>query len=97
MRNNDCLHCQLNDTLDMYSEHKHRTTGNRVNVDDNIAALLECAAELIAMYDDAKTRKYVVKRSQNLLASMVRKFRAEGRYPGGPGQSAANLNMPTGH
>jgi hypothetical protein len=48
----------------------------------------------IAIYDDAKTRKYLVKRSQDLLASMARKFRAEGRYPGGPGQGAANLNMP---
>jgi hypothetical protein len=49
------------------------------------------------MYDDAKTRKFVVKRSQNLLAGMVRMFRADGRYPGGPGQGAANLIMRTEH
>jgi hypothetical protein len=45
MRNNDCLHCQLNDTLDMYSN-KHRTTGNGVNVDDNRgSAGVRCRAD----------------------------------------------------
>jgi hypothetical protein len=49
-----------------------------------IAAPLECAAELIAVYDDSKTRKYVVKRSQNLLAGMSGSSAPKAAIPAAP-------------
>jgi hypothetical protein len=82
-----CLHCVINRAMDHYSERSHLETGNPVNVDDSIGHLMECAAELIAMYDDAKLRKFVAKRTCDILTSLVRKKRSEGCYPGGPGQT----------
>lgn len=81
-----CLHCVLNQTMDDYNAHMHEKTGQPVNVDHNISDLMGVAAELIAMYDDAKVRKFVMKRAQDELARLVREKRAAGVYPGGPGQ-----------
>ena len=80
-----CLHCILNRAMDTYNEAQHRITGQRVNTDDNIDDLIACVAELIAMYDDAKVRKFVAKREASKLIGRVRHFREIGRYPGGPG------------
>jgi hypothetical protein len=71
--------------MDQYNERQHLETGEPVIIDENIADLMACAAELIAMIDDAKARKFVLKRTQDQLAQLTRERRAEGRYPGGPG------------
>jgi hypothetical protein len=73
--------------MDDYNEHLHTTTGEPVSVDRNIADLMACAAELIAMYSDGKERKHVLKEAQAELARLTRERRATGRYPGGPGQT----------
>lgn len=88
--NRDCLHCALNRLMDEHAERKHLETGEPVNVDDTIDDLIACTAELIAFYDDAKVRRYVAKRTAELLVKRVRHFREIGRYPGGPGQSGGH-------
>jgi hypothetical protein len=70
--------------MDERAERIHLETGQPVNIDDSIAALMHCAAQLIAMYDEAKLRKFVMKRAQDQLAKMVREARETGVYPGGP-------------
>ena len=79
-----CLHCILNQAMDTYGEAQHRMTGQKVNIDDNIDDLIACVAELIALYDDTKVRKFVAKREADKLLGRVRYFRKIGRYPGGP-------------
>jgi hypothetical protein len=81
----DCLHCLLNHVIDERSERLHMATGQPVNVDDNVVSLLECAAEQVAMYGDAKTRKFVAKKMAERFLALVRECRETGRYPGGPG------------
>lgn len=83
--NEECLHCLLNSTMDAYHERVHMSSGRQANVDVTIDHLMACAAELIAMYGDAKTRKFVAKREAEKLVRYVRQFREEGRYPGGFG------------
>jgi hypothetical protein len=85
--NRECLHCILNRAMDAYCERQHLETGKPVNVDDNIDDLIACVAELIAFYADAKVRRFVAKRTADLLVKRVRLFRAEGRYPGGEGSA----------
>lgn len=81
----DCLHCRVNHVVDEYSEAVHMGTGKPVLIDDNVEALLSVAAELVAMYDDAKQRKYIAKKMADRFLALVRECRATGRYPGGPG------------
>lgn len=83
----ECLHCVLNAAVNIHNAMIYKITRERVNVDDNISQLMEVAAELIAFYDDPKTRKFVMKRCQELLAALVRQKRADGVYPGGHGQN----------
>ena len=82
-----CLHCELNRLMDDHNERRHLETGRPVNVDHNIDDLIACVAELIAFYEDAKVRRFVAKRTAELLIKRVRLFRSEGRYPGGPGSA----------
>lgn len=90
----DCLHCLINREMDKYNERQHLATGHPVNVDNNVVALMSVAAELLAMYGDAKLRKFMVKQAQGDLASLTRQCREDGRYPGGPGaHSAGTLKM----
>jgi hypothetical protein len=86
-KDRDCLHCKLNRLMDEHCERQHLETGKPVNVDDNIDDLIACVAELIAFYGDAKVRRFVAKRTAELLVKRVRLFRSEGRYPGGPGSA----------
>lgn len=81
----ECLHCILNRTMDAFHEKQHMATGRPANVDETIDHLMACAAELIAMYGDAKIRKLVARRESEKLLKYVRTFREEGRYPGGFG------------
>jgi hypothetical protein len=82
-----CLHCAINAAIDAHSEREHMSTGEPVSVQGVVDDLLQCAAELIAMHADAKDRKHAIKTSSSKLTAMVRQFRMEGRYPGGPGQT----------
>jgi hypothetical protein len=81
----DCLHCRINHVMDERNEAVHMSTGKPVNIDDNVKDLMCCAAELVAMYDDARTRKFVAKKMADYFLGLVRECRATGRYPGGPG------------
>jgi hypothetical protein len=70
------------DAIDTYKEaHSPQV------LDDIVDDLISIAAELIAMYDGAKVRKFVAKREVEKLARRVREFRTQGRYPGGPASS----------
>jgi hypothetical protein len=88
-----CLHCELNRVMDLYNERLHLDTGIPANIDHNIADLMACAAELVAVYDDAATRKFVMKRAIKEFERLVRQKRAEGCYPGGPGQTPITHGM----
>jgi len=83
----DCLHCVINRAIDVYTERQHLETGQPANVDNAIDDLVACVAELIAFYEDAKVRRFVARRTAELLVKRVRLFRSEGRYPGGPGSA----------
>jgi hypothetical protein len=50
---------------------------------DDVTAVL---CELIAFYGDRNERRVQVKEIVELSPKRVAAFRAEGRYPGGPGQ-----------
>jgi hypothetical protein len=52
---------------------------------DLIDALMVVMSEIIAAQDDAKDRKTFIKCVTDTLPKLARKFRTEGRYPGGHG------------
>ena len=77
-----CMYHAIINAIDRYAE-----AHSPQNVDDTVDELISIIAELIAMYDDAKVRKFVAKREVEKLARRVGEFRAQGRYPGGPASS----------
>ena len=82
----DCAHCAVNAAIDKFSE-----AHSPMNIDVIIDDLAACMCELIAMYDDPKVRKFVAKRASRLILERANAFRAQGRYPGGPGQEELRM------
>jgi hypothetical protein len=79
-----CLHCMIRETIDMYAEHMHTSTGSPVDVHHTIPVLLSNVAELLAWIGEGKERKASVKHYEGVLRNLVRHYREIGRYPGGP-------------
>jgi hypothetical protein len=71
-----CLYHALIDFLDKWAE-----AHSPMNIDETIDLLITIAAEDIAIYPDAKVRKFVTNREMDKLAQRVREFRAQRRYP----------------
>jgi hypothetical protein len=84
MSNNETRHCcpyhAINDAIDAFCNYH----GGVASV-DLIDALMVVMSEIIAAQDDAKDRKTFVKFVTDTLPKLARKFRTEGRYPGGHG------------